>query len=554
MLPTDSAGHVSLPWYRWFQGLQGSNAATGVAAGTYGNATHVGQFTVGEDGRLTFAQNVPISSGAGGTVTAVAINNTTGTLSVTGSPITTAGVITLDVLSAPKWTTARNLSFTGDATGTGSVDGSADVATALTLATVNANVGTFGDSTHVSRVTLNAKGLATAASAVAIVGLAPVGGTTGQVLEKNSNTDYDYSWTTPAASGGTVTNVSSATADLTVATGTTTPVLTIVSAPKLTTARTIAMSGDLVWSTSFDGSANVTAAGTIQNNAVTLAKVAQGTALSVLGVTGNATANYADIVAGSDKQVLRRSGAAVGFGAVDLSSSAAVTGNLPVTNLNSGTAAASTTFWRGDGVWATPAGGVGANSYEPYVAPPTLGSFTWVNQGSALSATQGSAAILLTSTGRGSLGLGLLNQAPPSAPYTVYMRVHNLNTASANSSIGLSLYNATNGRVLTLMIGSQGNAGRWSAWQSWNSTTSFGSDLIDNNNLSSPIQWIAIAVTSTTATPYFSSNAVDYFPAGPAQTLSSFLTATGSISGIGIVAYDFGTLQGAVSVFTTTLP
>lgn len=64
--------------------------------------------------------------------------------------------------------------------------------------------------------------------------------------------------------GGTVTSVASADGSITVTNPTSTVDLSVVKAPKLTTGRTISISGDLTYaSPSFDGSGNITAAGTL---------------------------------------------------------------------------------------------------------------------------------------------------------------------------------------------------------------------------------------------------------------------------------------------------
>lgn len=86
-------------------------------------------------------------------------------------------------------------------------------------------------------------------------------------------------------------------------------------------------------------------------------------AKTALDLTGT---NSGDVSLTGTPNYITIAGQVITVDQVDLA--ADVTGNLPVTNLNSGTSASGTTFWRGDGVWATPAGS-GDVSFNAGVAP-----------------------------------------------------------------------------------------------------------------------------------------------------------------------------------------
>lgn len=116
------------------------------------------------------------------------------------------------------------------------------------------------------------------------------------------------------------------------------------------------------------------------------ANLAQGSALSVLGVTGNATADVASIAAGTDNQVLRRSGTAVEFGQVNLASSDAVTGSLAVAN--GGTAGTTA---------ATARAGISAAPLDPTFV--TLSTNTELTNERVLTAGNG---VVFTDAGAGS--------------------------------------------------------------------------------------------------------------------------------------------------------
>ena len=123
---------VSVPWYRAFQALQGQPGAKG-DPGSDGGEGPAGPPGTDDGEALAMLSLSLLDESTSGVIV---VSSANGALSV-ANPTTT---VILTINSAPKWTTARTLSFTGAVTGSNTVDGSANVAFAMT----NPIATTFG--------------------------------------------------------------------------------------------------------------------------------------------------------------------------------------------------------------------------------------------------------------------------------------------------------------------------------------------------------------------------------------------------------------------------
>lgn len=262
-----------------------SLALTLASVGSSGTYTKV---TTDSKGRVTSGSNPTTLSGYG--ITDAQSLNAGLTSISTASGGATAGLLKKTAANTYTIDTSTYLTANQSITLSGDVSGSGTTAITATLATVNANTGSFGSGTVVPVITVNGKGLVTGVSTSSITAngigaVAKTGDTMSGTLTLMAGTntvpplklqlgtnltslvfgavEFDGTTVYVTNNAGTPTRKAVAYTDSNI-TG------NAATATKLATGRTLSATGDVSWSVaSFDGSANVSGVATLANSGVT---------------------------------------------------------------------------------------------------------------------------------------------------------------------------------------------------------------------------------------------------------------------------------------------